>query len=134
MKTSRLKVLLFFVLGIVGMLVLPDVAKRILSIDLLPDGTIFLMANRAMYALFVAVLAVLLLRGASKIFAISVIMGVTVLIPFLVATATLAIVAGPTWSESAWTTGLAMFSELLLFGLIPIGCWLAWGRSKLRAA
>lgn len=128
MTTSRLKVLLFFVFSIFGMFILPDIAKRMLPIEVLPNGTMFLLANRAAYALLVAVLALFLLSGLSKSFAISAIALVAVVIPFAIATATLAIVANNTWAESAWLTAITMFAELSLFALIPIGCWFAWGR------
>lgn len=130
MKASQLKAFLFFVLSIIGMFVLPDAARRVLSIEFLPNGMSYLLANRAAYALLIAILAVLLLRGASVRFAISSIVGVAIFIPSLFATATLLIMANPTWRESMWTTGLVMFGELLLFGSIPIGCWFAWRRSN----
>ena len=122
---SRWEVTFFFVLSIFGMFVIPEIAYRVLTIEVLPGGVIFQLAIRASYALLVAVLALFLLRSASLSFAISAIVLVAILIPFLIATATLAITMYDTWVESAWLTAIKMIAELSLYALIPIGYWVA---------
>lgn len=128
MTASRIRVALFLVLSIFGMLLIPDLANRWLSVELVPSGALFLIINRAGYALLIAALAIFLLRGTANRLAILVIALVAIVIPLLVAMITLSITAGPAWEEKGWVAGITIFAELTVFALIPFGFWLSWRR------
>lgn len=115
---------LFWSLGLVGMLCIPQFTKQIFTVDLLPDGMMYLLSTRFIYSLFIGLLAIALIRDLSRLIALSSILMISVVAPFIMATATLALMAYETWRHVVIETAIKMIVELSVFALVPISMWL----------